>query len=400
MGSGPRPGAGGKRLPLRPGIEPDAAGGSYNRLLLRIVDQLALRELRAPLLFGIAMFSMLTIATVVLQEAARFVIRFNLPAAMFFKIFALSAPQFIVLSVPMGALLGTLIAVGRLSSDQEVTALRACGVSIYRLLAPFFLVGFLLSVITFIGSERLVPYCNSTLKVIQNNVRTGKVGQAKQQRVSLPIREDGDLRWLLIADSVEGDKLTKVKLFYFHNTDDYKDFYVTASSAIWKHDDWEFQDMRMVSLRPGDEPVVLEGEAKVPGFKITPKSMGIRMKTPDDLTIIQLSNLIRELLKADNKPGDKEILDYRTRLWFKYAIPLTPMFFMLLAVPLAITSQRSSNVMGMGIAILIVLLYYVAYTVCQKLGATGVLPPIVAGWLPNAALFGTSIALVARRERN
>jgi len=61
------------------------------------------------------MFSLLTIATVVLQEAARFAIRYNLPAIKFLQLFGLAAPQFILLSIPMGVLLGTLISVAVLA---------------------------------------------------------------------------------------------------------------------------------------------------------------------------------------------------------------------------------------------------------------------------------------------
>ena len=356
-----------------------------------------------PLLTGIAMFALLTIGTIALQDAARFVVRYNLSTGMFFTLLGLAAPQFIVLSIPMGALLGTLISTGRLSADHEITALRAVGISLYRLLVPIALVGILLSGITFIGNDRVVPYCMDRLNDLENNVKSGKLGQASQQRVSLPIREKGtnDLRWLLVANETQGSVLTKVKLFYFDPHKEYRDFYITASRGIWQGDDWMFYDVKWVMLRPGDQPLVWQAEhAHVPGFSITPQSLGLRQKKAEDLTIIQLGNLIKELLKSEDKPTDKEILSYKTTLYLKYTIPLTPLFFMILAVPLAITPQRASSARGMGMALVLVLLYYVAMMVCQKLGATGAIPPLVAAWTPNAILLLAAVLLIHRREHS
>lgn len=359
------------------------------------------KELAWPFLTGVGMFALLMIATVVLQEAARFAIRYNLPASMFLQLFGLAVPQFIFLAIPMGVLLGTLISVGRLSSDNEITALRACGVSLYRLLAPYLVVGAFLSGITLLGSEEIVPKCNSQLSLIRSQVRSGRLKTANQQRVVVPIAERGQTRWILSAASMQGSELTGVKLVYYDPVSPDRDFFINAERAVWEGNDWTFYKLVQLSLRPGDEAVVLRADkARVPGFSITPSSIGLRTKSPDDLNILQLSNLIAELLQGQNKVTDTEIRDYRTRLYFKYSIPLTPLFFIFIAVPLAIRPQRSSSTVGMGMALLVVLIYYALYTACQKLGATGVLLPVMAGWIPNIALLGTGLVLLNRRERS
>lgn len=370
--------------------------------VLRILDRLILKELLAPLLIGIGMFCLLTISSVVVNEAARFVIKYQLPASYFLKLVLLASPQFIILSIPMGVLLGTLLSVGRLSSDLEITALRTCGVSLFRVMAPFFVVGVLLAGLTFLGSERVIPYTNTALTDMKNDVVSGATGKIKQERVSWPIRSrNGDLQWLLIAANVEGTKLENVKLFYFDPTDENSDFYITADMADWHGSRWKFYNVRQVMLRPGDEPLVSYfSEFNVPDFTITPQSLALRSKTPDDLTILQLRSLINDLLAGESSPTDKDILEYRTKLYLKYAIPLTPLFFVFIAVPLGIMRQRTSNTLGMGIALLVVLAYYVLYTVCTKMGAAGVMPPFLAAWLPNSVLLIVGGVALWRREYN
>ncbi len=376
----------------------------YNRRMFKAVDRLVLKEAFAPFLFGVAMFSMLTIATVVLQEAARFVIRYNLSAAFFLKLFLLATPQFIVLSIPMGALLGTLIAVGRLNSDLEIIALRACGISLYRVLLPFVVMGVFLSGVTFLGTERLVPAANSTLKELKQGVLSGRSGQIKGQRISWPIIEGGQLRWQLFAGEVEGTTLKDVKLFYFDPKDEKKDFWVRAEEVLWEGDHWVFIDMRMVTLEDtsqGENRLIGEGKRiGIPEFNITPESLAVRNKDANDLTALQVSRLIRELRASGTPAGDKAILDLQTNYFFKFAIPFTPLIFILVAVPLAIRPQRSTSVLGMGLALLLVLVYYVLMMVSQKLGAVGVLPPFIAAWSPNLLLFTAGVILMLRRDRN
>jgi len=362
-----------------------------------------LTELRGPFFFGVAMFSMLTIATVVLQEAARFVIRYPVPPSMFFTLVGLAAPQFIVLSIPMGVLLGTLMAVGRLNSDQEITALRACGISLYRVLLPFLVVGLFLSGLMFLGNERIVPACLSRLREIKNDVQTGRTKLGSQQRMVWPIYFAGELRWLLTAGKIEGYDLQQVKLFYFDPTSKDNDFWIDAESARWQGDSWVFFNMRQVKLQPGgsgaDQLIFQAEKASVPDFKITPDTLELPKKKPEELTIDQLAGLIHTLLSAKQYlPSDKEILDYQTQMYFKYTLPLTPLFLIFIALPLAVLPQRSTRSAGFGLALLTVLAYYIMYAMFTKLGAAGVVPPLAAACTPNAVLLVAGVVLMQRRE--
>lgn len=369
--------------------------------VLKIVDRLVLGELRAPLVFGIGVFSLLIITTVVLQEAARFVIKYSLSTGIFVKMVALASPQFIILSIPMGVLLGTLVSVGQLSSSLQITALRACGVSLWRVLVPFFLVGVFLSGVTFFGTERIIPYCLSELKKLKNEIVSGQSGGLKQERLAFPVYDGEGLRWLLIAGRVEGNQLDDVKLFYFDEVDGDNDFWVSAEGAEWTDDQWTFHNMRIVMLQPEDEPAVMNVVgAVVKQFTITPESLQLRAQTPDDLTIIQLSQVIADKLDDGLKAQDPEILDFKTKLNFKFSIPLTPLFFVFIAVPFGISRQRTSTQMGMGLALLVVLGYYVLYTACLKLGTVGAIPPILAAWIPNGLLLAVGLSTMLMRERN
>jgi lipopolysaccharide export system permease protein len=221
--------------------------------VLKIVDRLILRELWGPFLFGVGLFSLLIISTVVLQDALKFVTNYSQPPAVFFALVGYAIPQFVVLSIPMGVLLGTLLSVGRLNSDNEIVALRACGISLYRVLAPYFVVGILLSCVTFLGSEIIVPYCNTQALDLEKGVISGKFGLGTRQRFHWPFynQDTRQLEWVLIAGEVEDSTLRDVVLFYFDARDKYRNFMVEAERAVWSGNSWIFYTMRQVKLHRG-----------------------------------------------------------------------------------------------------------------------------------------------------
>jgi lipopolysaccharide export system permease protein len=375
--------------------------------LLEQVDRLVLLELYAPLLFGIGMFAMLTLVSVALQEALKFITKYNLPVGIVVEYLLLDMPRFIMYSIPMGMLLGCLLSAGRLNSDHEITGLRALGVSLYRVCLPYLATGLLLSILTLLLAERVVPLCNSRLKELKNSLLTGAGGQIQTEQVNWPFFVNGKLQWLLIAGSMDGNELRDVTLVHLDPKDRYKNAYVTANRAVWQGKSWTFYDMQIISLEQRKQKdtdqeehrraVMEQTKMVIPDFNIAPDQLILRSKTADDLTYRQLSQVVEEKAKAgETGTGLREFM---TKLAFKLSIPFTPFFFALIALPLAIRPQRSTSAVGMGIALLIVIAFYVVMSICQKAGTAGALPPVVAAWVPNALMLVSGCGLLWLRER-
>lgn len=444
-----------------------------------------MRELWGPFLFGVGLFSLLIISTAVMQDALKFVVKYNQPPAIFFTLVGYAMPEFIILSIPMGVLLGTLLSVGRLNTDNEIIALRACGISIYRVLAPYFVVGVLLSCATFLGNEIVVPFCSIRVTELKQSIISGERGlgqklnysravynqhahdyqlvligeglgdtalggiarrlgerpslrakpllkglvdgsagqetseaastadqgsaaesrSGKTQRFHWPFyTQDQQLEWVLIAGEVEDNTLLDVTLFYFDPRDKYDSFMVEAERAVWDGHTWKFFEMSQFKLhRRGSQEEQLRTTAKWssvgPNFSILPETLRLSQKKAEDLNILQLARVIKDKVAGGSAPAS-EIRDLQTSLHFKVTIPLTPLFFIIMALPMAIMPQRSSRAMGMGLSLLTVLVYYSMYVICQKMGVAGVLPPAAAAWVPNSVLFATGVILLRLREQN
>ncbi|MGH9337375.1 MAG: LptF/LptG family permease, partial [Vicinamibacteria bacterium] len=103
--------------------------------MLRVLDRYILKEVTPSFLLGIGVFTFVLLLNEILRLAERLVTQSASPADTIGILFHL-LPSVLCLTIPMGFLLGVLIALGRLSADSEIVAMRASGVSLYRLLTP------------------------------------------------------------------------------------------------------------------------------------------------------------------------------------------------------------------------------------------------------------------------
>src|SRR5262245_6812384 len=107
---------------------------------MKLLDRYVLRELGPPVLLGIGLYSFVLLMNEFFL-IARLAIQKGLPAGVLAETLALQLPRILLLTIPMGLLLGVLMALGRLSADGEVTAMRAAGISYLRLAVPVLTVG-------------------------------------------------------------------------------------------------------------------------------------------------------------------------------------------------------------------------------------------------------------------
>ncbi len=363
--------------------------------MLRKVDRLILNELMQPFLFGLLSFSILMVSATMLKPALDFMIRYNLPFGMFLKMITLGMPQVITFAIPMAVLLGSLLAVSRLSNDQEIVALRAAGISLWRAAAPAFFFGLAITGVTFLLNELVVPAANSEITAMKNDVIMRKTGAIKQENMVLPFYEQGKLAFLLIADKLEGDRLDAVKFYHFGETEG-SDWWIYARQGNWVDDNWVFRDgKRFQVMRDGTVLTSFFDSFDITELNITSAQLQRKVKTSLEMNIAELRSFIRELkVEGLDKDARKNLVEY----YFKFSTPFSCLFFVLIAFPLAISPARSSGGTGMGISLLIVLAYYVMLMLCTRLGQAGAIDPIIAGWIPNVVV--ASVGLYLFRLKN
>ena len=112
---------------------------------MRKLDNYVLREMIAPFAFGVAAFVTMLVSVDLLYDALKLIIRQGYPPGIVARAFLYRLPQTIALTLPMATMFSTLMAIGRLSGDGEVVALRAGGISLLRVAAPVLCAGLVVS---------------------------------------------------------------------------------------------------------------------------------------------------------------------------------------------------------------------------------------------------------------
>ena len=357
---------------------------------MRILDKYIITELMWPFIFGVCAFSSMFIGGGTMYRIAQYISQFGASTAVVAKLFIYSLPGVIVLTFPMSTLLATLLCYGRLSSSSELIAMRAAGVSFYRLTAPVLITAFFISTFAVVFNETVVPAATAAYNATVNIEIKGNTRPKSQEHL------------VLLEKSKDGiGRLT------------YARRYDETSAVMQQVTVQDFENNRPVRIETADTAVRYDGGMTLQNGAIqdivsfdsirtmyfnqqnlpteTKTAVASSKKDSDEMTI-------RELKRAAAKlsDGTRQKNVYLVELHKRAAIPAACIFFALIGAPLALSSPRSSSASGLGYSIVIIFLYYIVMTIGTAMGQNGVLPAMFAAWLPNIAAFVPGVYLLRR----
>ncbi len=382
-----------RRLPSRIG---------WNRVPL--LDRWLLGELTAPLLFGIAAFTAVSLSVGVVFDLVRRVAEFGLPAWAAMQILVLKMPGFLVLSFPMATLMATLLAYGRLSSNSELTALRSVGVRAWRMIMPALALALAMSVLTFIFNDIVVPQSNrqaaETLeKALGSAIAAERSNDTLYSNFADVKGKDGKserrLTQLFYSRYYLKGLMVDITLLDFSLPGQRQ--MLTAKTGIWnpKTGLWTFWDGRLVNINE------INGNTTTARFNNYQYSMGKGpidvAQLPTDATLMTVGQAVRaeRLLREAN--NIKEARKMRVRIQEKFALPAICLVFGLIGSSLGVRpNARTSRSQGFGISVMLIFGYYLMSFIFSSLGVTGSLPPFLAGWSP--VFIGLTIGAVLLRQ--
>src|SRR5438445_7430683 len=149
---------------------------------MKILTRYILKEMVGPTLLGFGFYTFIILMRQ-LFDFAGMIIKRSLPASTVFELLWLSLPNIIVLTVPMSLLFGILIAIGRLSSDSEIIAMRALGISTRTIYRPVFLFSFLVFLINLYLMNFVLPHGNAELLALRSEIFTSQIEKEVKPRV-------------------------------------------------------------------------------------------------------------------------------------------------------------------------------------------------------------------------
>lgn len=349
--------------------------------MIKIIDRYILKELLDPFLFGLASFTLILSASMVMFELVRAVILMGMPLIVAAQLFLFRLPGVIVYIFPMAMLLSSILSFAKLSSDKEIVAFRAGGVSLYRVIIPVLILGILVSFLTLLFYEVVVPESN---KAAQNLLIKTKIERAPkiEKNVFIPELEKGILKRIFYARKLKGNSMEGVIVEEFENGA--LSQLINAKSAEWKDDRWIFKNgITYLLSESGEYKHLIKFDEQYVTIKLSPAELYSGDKKPEEMNFKSLKSYI-ELRK---KMG-ADIVDLQIQLNMKIAIPFACFVFALLGAPLGLNPTRKSSSIGLGISVIIIFIYYVLMFSGMALGEIEIISPFLAAWLPNIITAG------------
>ncbi len=360
---------------------------------MRRLDRYMLREFLQPFLYGVAVFTSLFIGGDLLFRIAGFMTEYGASLWAITKIFVLALPRIIVYTFPMSVLLGALMAIVRLSGSSELIVMRAAGQSFARLVTPILWAALVISMVNIVFNEYVVPAANTAYeRTINEEIKGNMRPQQIQTHIVLKRVVDGEMRYLLYANRYdpETESLHHITIQEFRDNELVR--VENAPQATWRDGKWYMKNGTVYDLGGGEGVHrMLQFDEQVLPFADTPTQVGTRKKSPDQMTIRELRHEIRAYKAAYADTAKLEVELHR-----RFSLPLASLVFAVLGTPLGIQRQRSSSSVGFGLCVLVIFLYYALMMLTGTLGEGGVLPPMLAVWIPNLTALAAGIWLHVR----
>ena len=400
------------------------------------VSRYILKAHVGPFIFGFAIITFILVMDIIF-EIVNLIVGKGLGFWLVLEIFILNLAWIVALAIPMAVLVATLMAFGRLSADNEVTALKAGGVSFYQMLAPVFAAGILLAVGHIIFMDIVLPQANFLARNLMNDVHRARptlgfregifmnelpgysimidrINPRNNEVSSITIYEtriSGSPRVLTAQrgqlDISKDANVVTITLFdgELHQRDD---------SIPGRYIREVFERQRVV-IR--DRP---HGVSRTPGGARGDRELTIAMmyeKIGQWQRDVEAGRTRLQHLKREPDPDElhresqekqevqmiqarqRQINGYFVEIYKKYAIPVACLIFILIGAPLGLAIRRS----GMGISIGISLGFFLLYWACliggEEMADRGLVSPMMAMWAANVIIGIPGIILVIRTAR-
>jgi lipopolysaccharide export system permease protein len=284
-------------------------------------------------------------------------------------------------TLPYAVLLSTLLTLGTLSRHSEITAMKAGGVSLYRITFPLILVALGMSFISFLGNEDLVPYTMRKAQYI-SEVEVKKESPTTFFKNN-KIWYHSDRR-IFNIQLLDPKKQMLKGLTIYEFDDRFRCIRrIDAREARWADGKWFFVDGAIRDFDAAGAIVTELFKEKEFTFKEDWRSFQKVDRDAAEMSYSELRAYIQKIQSSGYDPTR-----YFVELYSKLSYPCLSLVMVLIGIPFALKTGRSGGIaLSIGVSVLIGFAYGVLFYVSISFGKSGILPPLLAAWAPTL-LFG------------
>ena len=380
---------------------------------MKTLTRYILKEMFGPTVLGFSFYTFIILMRT-LFDFAGMIIKRSLPVQTVGELLLLSLPHIVVLTVPMSLLFGILISIGRLSSDSEIIAMRALGISTRTIYVPVFIFSFIVFLISVYLMNVVLPWGNTRFQALRAEIATSSIEKEIKPRVFY--EEFADL--MLYVNDVDPRTGAWKGVFVADNRSDEDETttgttpaQITAAAANQMKSDNPLSPQRsggrIIAASSGTLSIVQKPTKQIwlnlatafthvwdprkPDRYDVNKNNAQRMRLPDRFSDTSAQPIhsfhemnVRELVEAAKKTSNRqEYNTARVEIHKKFAIPFACIVFGVLGLPLGITNRRGGKSSGFSLSIAIIMAYWVMLNNGENLAIAGKVSAMTACGAPS-----------------
>jgi len=357
---------------------------------LKKLDQYVLKELVVPFLIG-------TVSVLMMFQANQFIYLFktvslqSVPFLAFAKLVLYKTPYWASMTLPVGMSLATSMAISRLTRESELTAMRAVGARILRIISPVAVFGLLVGIGNFYLVEKVMPPSEKQFNRLMQEVGVAGGIPSFNQNVGIKLKN-----WYVNFGSVrrggEGN-LILTDIVLFERPEPGMTQITTAKSGTYHAGNWHMEDtylwvlkgQELISMKPG-KPVIINDPIEIDSLFSNPMS--------EEKTLAELKSSI----ESGRRSGQNTRMD-EVKYHSRFALPVACLVFAIVGPVFAVWFARSGAFVGVLLSMVLVLVYYNAWVISTEiLGNNGWTAPWIAAWLPNIIFVVLGLFAIRRLE--
>lgn len=360
---------------------------------MKIIDRYFIKQFMQTIVFALLAFTMIFVIIDMMENLDDFIDQ-SVPTFMIFEYYLYFTPEILRLMIPVAVFLACLFTVGKMTNQNELTAIKSSGVSLYRIMAPFLAAALVISLFSVFFGGYVVPLANKgKVNIELNYMRKGIVAtgsniffqDSRTRIVNIYFFDVNNYQAnrVSIQEFTSGD-LTKMKM----RIDVPRMVYDTTKNV------WELFNGIRRTFTDAQERAEKFNRITLANLNFKPADVISKQQKPEEMTLPELKEFYENQARTGNDPT-RTLIEYHS----KFAFSLASFIVVFLGLPLAVTKKRGGLALQFGISLLFTFLYLGFMKISQAFGKNGVMDPILTAWFANIVFFAGAIANLIRVQK-
>lgn len=358
---------------------------------MKLIDRYIVRQFLVTTLFSLAAVLVVFVVIDAMENLDDFIDR-NATADIIIIYYIYFLPEIIKLIMPVAMLLASLFVTARLSTQNELTALKSSGMSLFRIMIPYIVVGLLVSVASVYFNGWIVPKANKKKFTIEREYLNKNTINSSGANIYI---QDTPTRILSIGYYDDFRKVaSRVSIQDFSDTN----LTVLVARADAQTMEWDTTTQRWIlqngtrrwftSDRERLEDISVEAADRL---NFDPEDLRKKQEQPDEMEYRTLEQFIENQRRA-GQDVSRWLVDFHSKVSFPFASTIVVLF----GVPFASVKRRGGIGVQLGISLLICFIYLIFMKVSQVFGYNGDIHPLLTAWMANLIFLAGAVILMIR----